>query len=122
MNSHFQECREEFTEQELQTHWQTDYEDIDDLRVVKKIMQAATILGDNRQVHVFCQRAVEDLTGSIVSTNGRMNTETVDAINFTIRSGLDKQLRMTVAHYVANYVQVQVGPEQYGKYLKKLFQ
>lgn len=122
MSSHFKECREEFTQEELQTYWLSDYDNIDDFQVVKKIMQVASMLGNNRQVHVFCQRAVEDLTDSVISTNGRMNTETVDAINFTIRSGLSKQLRMTLAHYVANYVQVQVGPEQYGKYLKKLFQ
>lgn len=121
-SSHFQKCRSKFTDETLQTYWKIEYEKIEDFQTAKKIVQAATVLGDSRQVHVFCQRAVKDLTGSALSTNGRMNRETVDAINFAIKSGLGKQLRMTIAHYVMNYVQSQSSPETYSKHLKKLFQ
>jgi len=121
-SSHFQECRSEFKDENLQTYWNIQYEKIEDFQTVQKIVQAASVLQNSRQVHVFCQRAVKDLTDSIISTNGRMNRETVDAINFATRSGLGKQLRMTIAHYVLNYVQAQTSPESYSKYLKKLFQ
>lgn len=119
--SNLHECRDDFDDEEIEKHWNPAYENIEDVALVKKILLASEILNDNQQVHVFCQRAVQDLTDAIVPADGRMSTETIDAINFTIKSGLAKQLRMTVSHYVINYIQIHVNPSEYGKYLKKLF-
>lgn len=120
--SNIQKCRSEFSDKTLQTYWNIRYEKIEDFQTAKKIVQAAIVLGNSRQAHVFCQRAAKDLTGSVLSTNGRMNRETIDAINFATRSGLGKQLRMAIAHYALNYIQARTNPENYRKYLKKLFQ
>lgn len=120
--SNIQKCRSEFSDETLQTYWNIRYEKIDDFETAKKIVQVAVVLRDSRQAHVFCQKAVKDLTGSVLSTNGRMNRETIDAINFATRSGLGKQLRMAIAHYALNYIQAQTSPENYSKYLKRLFQ
>lgn len=97
------------------------YEEIVDNSVADKIRSVASVLGSDRKAHVFCQRAVKDLTGSPIEADGRMGQETIDAINFAIRSGLSKQFKIAVAHYAANYVQSHVSPSSYGKYLIKLF-
>lgn len=104
-----------------ESYWNSRYDEIDDETVAEKITESAKILKSSSKAHVFCQRAVQDLTGSIVDADGRMGDETVDAINFAIQSGLSKQLKMTIAHYTANYVQIYVKPSEYSKYLKRLF-
>lgn len=118
--NHLSKCEKKFDD-EFQDYWNSIYEEIVDFSVVKKIIETAKALGSNRKAHVFCQRAVQDLTDSMISTNGRMGVETVDAINFAIRSGMAKQLRMTIAHYAANYIQLHVSPSQYKDYLITLF-
>ena len=90
--------------------WKPIYEKIIDSSIVDKLLEVAEIVGSNRKAHVFCQRAVQDLTGSLISVDGRFGDQTVDAINFAVRSGMAKQLRMTIAHYAANYIQLPVSP------------
>lgn len=102
-------------------YWNPKYDNIKDESVANKITDSARVLKSSSKAHVFCQRAVQDLTGSIISVNGKMNEETIDAINFAIQSGLSKQLKMTIAHYTVNYVQINVRPSEYSKYLKRLF-
>lgn len=103
-------------------YWKPIYEKIIDSSIVDKLLEIAEIVGSNRKAHVFCQRAVQDLTGSLISVDGRFGDQTVDAINFAVRSGMAKQLRMTIAHYAANYIQLRVTPSEYSEYLEKLFQ
>ncbi len=114
-------CRKEFDEKDIERYWIQAYEKIDDVLVARKLFQSAKILGSNQKANVFCQRAVQDLTDVLISVDGRFDEETIDAINFAIRSGLAGQLQKTTAHYVANYVQFQVSPKEYGEYLKVIF-
>jgi len=97
------------------------YEQIDDESVAEKIEQIASILKSDRKAHVFCQRALIDLTNVQIRVDGQMNQETIDAINFTIQKGLKKQFKNTTSHYAANYVQSQTTSSEYQDYLKKLF-
>ena len=117
--SHFENCESRF--ENLESYWTDIYNEIIDFSIVEKIVEVSKLLRSTRKAHVFCQRALVDLTGSINSVNGRMTRETVDAINFTIRSGLGKQLKMAIAHYAANYIQPKVSPSEYSEYLKTLF-
>lgn len=114
-------CKKEFDERKIKTYWISTYQDIEDPEVARKLFQSAFLLRSNRQANVFCQRAVQDLTEAVIPVDGRFSTETVDAVNFTIKNGLGKQLRQTTAHYVANYIQFQVRPNKYGDYLKQIF-
>lgn len=117
-SSHFEKCKSNF--ENVEKHWVESYEKIIDFSVVKKMIEIASLVG-SRKTHVFCQRALQDLNGSINSVDGHVDQETIDAINFTVRSGLSKQFKMTVAHYAANYIQLKVSPSEYSIYLKKLF-
>lgn len=114
-------CQREFDDKDIEKYWLSSYEEIDDVLVARKLFQSAKILKSNRKANVFCQRAVQDLTDVLISVDGDFDEETVDAINFAIRSGLAGQLQKTTAHYVANYVQFQVSPKKYGEYLKTIF-
>lgn len=103
------------------SYWKAIYEKIIDSSIIDKLLEVAKIVDSNRKAHVFCQRALQDLTGSLISVDGRFGDQTIDAINFAVRSGMAKQLRMTIAHYAANYIQSHVAPSDYPKYLTKLF-
>ena len=118
---HIDTLKKEFGEDQIESYWISAYEQIEDKNVAKKLFQSARVLESNRKAHVFCQRALKDLTGARVQADGRFSNETVDAINFAVQSGLSKQLQMTTAHYAANYVQTKVRKTEYGSYLKKLF-
>lgn len=121
MNQNLKICKNEFDEKNIKTYWTKGYEKLKDPKTSRKIFQSSIILQSNEQVHVFCQRAVRDLMRIRVSANGRFSQETIDAINFTIESGFKKQFRQTVAHYTANFIQLQVSQKKYGKFLKELF-
>lgn len=114
-------CQQEFREEAIKNYWLSQYEKVNDPLVARKVFQSAKLLRSNRQAHVFCQRAVQDLTEAIIPVNGKFSEETVDAVNFAINSGLSGQLKMTTAHYTANYLQLKVSPKKYGDYLKAIF-
>jgi hypothetical protein len=120
--TNFDVLKQEFDDEKLESYWKSIYEKIEDHKVAKKLLRSAEVLKSNRKAHVFCQRALRDLTGAALRTDGNFSTEMADAINFATRSGLSKQLRMTIAHYAANYVQIKVRKTEYGTYLKKLFE
>lgn len=106
---------------EPKKYWNPKYDEIVEASVVEKIVDVAKALDSEKEAHIFCQRAAEDLTGSIIRKTGSMDQETIDAINFAIRSGLSKQFKMTVAHYAVNYLQSKSSPSNYHIYLKNLF-
>mgnify|MGYP006433030047 CR=1 FL=1 len=117
--NHFEKCQSRF--ENAEQYWTDHYDEIIDFSVIEKLIEVSAILDSQRKAHVFCQRALRDLTGSISSVDGRLGEGTIDAINFAVRSGLAKQLKMTIAHYAANYIQPKISPTEYPTYLKKLF-
>lgn len=95
------------------------YKGIEHDEVVDTLTSLASILNSRSKAHIFCQRAVNTVTESRVSVNGKMNEPTISAINDA--EGLVRPLCFTAKHYAVCYIESRTHPSEYSEFMRKIW-
>jgi len=121
--SNHEKCVEyvkEYTDssKKLENFWTETYDKIESVVVASRLFDIAVVLESNEHANTFCQRAMSDLLERRLVVDGHLQPGLVNEIT---DRGLAKQLALSTVHYATNYVQNQVRPRRYGKYLRRFF-